>query len=124
MSGVKFLLDTCFIIQWHAHDKKAFELLQKWRVLPQECVYSDITYAEVFGWHGIQPKSEQELTDLLQGMPRLPVTDDVLKRTIALRRAHKIKLPDALILATAQVHGLTLLTLDEKLARIHQQNAA
>lgn len=104
--------------------KKHLNYCQKWRVLPQECVYSDITYAEVFGWHGILPKSEQELTDLLQGMPRLPVTDDVLKRTITLRRAHKIKLPDALILATAQVHGLTLLTLDEKLARIHQHNAA
>ncbi|WP_066803589.1 PIN domain-containing protein [Moraxella oblonga] len=52
---------------------------------------------------------------------KLPITDDILECTIALRRAYKIKLPDALILATAKTHQLTLLTLDEKLERIYQQ---
>lgn len=122
MNGVKFLLDTCFIIRWRKHDVEVFELLKKFNVQAGQCVYSDITYAEVFGWHGMTVDDERHFHALLQGMPRLPLTNPILERTIALRRTHKIKLPDALILATAQVHDLKLLTLDEKLARIHQQN--
>lgn len=118
MNGNKYLLDTCFIIQWHAHDKKAFELIQQYKVYPNECVYSDVTYAEVFGWHGITPKAEQELVNLLLGIPRLPISQDILECTIAIRRTYKIKLPDALILATAKTHNLQLLTLDEKLQHI------
>jgi len=35
---------------------------------------------------------------------------------VLVRRRTKLKLPDAIILATAQVHKLELLTLDERLA--------
>ncbi len=40
--------------------------------------------------------------------------------TISLRKKHKIKLPDSIILATAEVHGLKLLTLDQKLNNYSQ----
>ena len=36
------------------------------------------------------------------------------EQTITLRKKHKIKLPDAIIAATALVHNLTLLTRNEK----------
>jgi len=36
--------------------------------------------------------------------------DVVINKTIALRKKHKIKLPDAIIAATAIVHKLTLIT--------------
>lgn len=37
--------------------------------------------------------------------------------TIGLRRRSKPKLPDALIAATAEVHGLVLITLDDELRK-------
>ena len=45
------------------------------------------------------------------------VTPAIARTSAQLRAATKIKLPDALIAATAIEKGLTLLTFDEKLAR-------
>lgn len=50
-----------------------------------------------------------------------PISDEIRDLTIDIRIRHKIKLPDALILATAKMHNLQLLTLDEKLQRIRDQ---
>lgn len=40
----------------------------------------------------------------------IDLTEDVVQTTIQLRKAHKIKTPDAIIAATALVHGLVLIT--------------
>jgi len=48
-------------------------------------------------------------------MTCLPLSQTIEEYTIMVRRSKKVKLPDALILATAKVHGLTLLTLDQRL---------
>ena len=45
------------------------------------------------------------------------VTASIAQRAAQLRSSSKIKLPDALIAATAIEEGLTLLTFDEKLAK-------
>jgi predicted nucleic acid-binding protein len=45
--------------------------------------------------------------------------DEAVERVaIHLRRAGYCKLPDAIIVATAQVHQLKLLTLDERLTKL------
>jgi predicted nucleic acid-binding protein len=38
------------------------------------------------------------------------LTEDIILRTIALRRSHRIKIPDAIIAATALEYDLTLIT--------------
>ena len=48
-------------------------------------------------------------------MSYLAITPTIEERTIQFRRQHQTKLPDAIIAATAQTHGLELLTLDKKL---------
>ena len=40
----------------------------------------------------------------------LPINDDVVNQTIAIRKSRKMKLPDALIAATAIVYILIILT--------------
>ncbi|MDH2926618.1 hypothetical protein [Lonepinella koalarum] len=61
MSGIKYLLDTCFVIQWHAHNRQIFEIIKWYHLRADECAYSDIAYAEVFGFQGITDKAEREL---------------------------------------------------------------
>jgi predicted nucleic acid-binding protein len=39
--------------------------------------------------------------------------ENVVKQTIAIRKTHKIKLPDAVIAATALVYGLSLISRNE-----------
>lgn len=46
----------------------------------------------------------------VQSVEVLLLTEPVIQQTIRLRQQHRIKLPDAIIGATALVHGLTLVT--------------
>jgi len=68
-----------------------------------------IIYIEIMSY----PFSREEeacVRDFLDQMPLLPIDHDVMERTILIRRQKRIKLPDAMIAATAQVHDLTLIT--------------
>ncbi|MDD2712735.1 MAG: PIN domain-containing protein [Simplicispira sp.] len=53
----------------------------------------------------------------------MPIDLSVEDRAIALRRSRRVKLPDALIAATALVHGLQLLTLDAGLQSVMREAA-
>ena len=62
-------------------------------------------------------------TNVLLGMmkpalPYLALDRQIEDSAIALRRQRRIKLPDAVIAATALTHGLELLTLDEGLSAV------
>ena len=46
----------------------------------------------------------------VQSVPVLPLDEPVTQQTIRLRQQHRVKLPDAIIAATALAHGIPLLT--------------
>jgi toxin FitB len=69
--------------------------------------YSAITRAELFSGRGTE---ERHVRRLLEPFIELPVDRDVAERAGKLRRGSGSRLPDALIAATALVHGLTLVT--------------
>ena len=73
---------------------------------------------EVLGWSGMTEIQEQFANRLLATMLHLPITHDVEDETIALRRRRKVKLPDAIIAATAASNRLQLLTLDQGLQSV------
>lgn len=51
---------------------------------------------------------------LLSRMTALGLTPAIEESALAVRRSTRLKLPDAIILATARVHGLTLCTRNTK----------
>jgi hypothetical protein len=53
---------------------------------------------------------ERVLRTFLQRFEALAITDAVGDRAVQLRRAHRIRLPDAIIWATAEVAGMILVT--------------
>lgn len=58
-----------------------------------------------------QPAAEYAtMQALVRSMSVLPLDEPVIRQTIALRQQHRVKLPDAIIAATALAHGLPLLT--------------
>lgn len=69
-----------------------------------------ISYIEVLGWRGHDERSRLAAEQLLRGFPLIGLSPPVVDRTIALRCRHAIKLPDAVIAASALVEGLTLVT--------------
>ena len=83
-----------------------------------DCAYSAITRVELLGFPGISEQEDRSLRDALGRLIYLPISPPVEDLAIQLRRTRKIKLPDALIAATAIHHGLELLTLDQHLQSV------
>ena len=52
----------------------------------------------------------QLMLDFIAEAEQMPLDEVIIQQTIRLRQQHRIKLPDAIIAATALVHGLPLLT--------------
>ena len=75
-----------------------------------DAAVSAISYVEVLGFHRIGDVERRELEEFFAGSIILPVSSDVLDRAVALRRARRMSLGDALIAATALVHRRTLVT--------------
>lgn len=120
MSGNKYLFDTCLIIGLYNNSQEAIDLIKEKRLSLNDSFISSINRIEVLGFKKLAPNDEQNLNRLLDEFQILPITREIENRTIDIRKRHKIKLPDAVVLATVLEHHLTLLTLDEHLLKKYQ----
>jgi predicted nucleic acid-binding protein len=71
---------------------------------------SSITYIETMGFQFQDKEEEEKVAMLCESFERIFLTKEIEKQTIRIRKANKIKLPDAIIAATAIVYNLTLVT--------------
>lgn len=115
MNGIKVLLDTNFILGMLKSTPEVLTVIASRDLLADECAYSAVTRMELLGFPGIDVAEEILIRDRLSRFAYLSITPAIEDAAIDLRRRHKVKLPDALIAATALVHGLNLLTLDADL---------
>lgn len=120
MNGIDYLLDSNILIGVLNGDATALAQLQQAGANPARCAYSSISRMEVLGWSGITPEQEQATAGLLALMRHIPIDAGIENTVIALRRQRKIKLPDAIIAATARTQGLTLISRDEHLQKVAQ----
>lgn len=75
--------------------------------------YSDkaislVTWMEVMV--GATPETEEILKGFLSGFVNLPIDEQVAAAAVKLRKKHRIKLPDAIVWASAQVDSRILVT--------------
>lgn len=71
--------------------------------------FSIINRIELLGYNS-SPDDMKAMANFVQASEVLLLTEDVVLKTIELRKQTKIKLPDAIIAATALVHQLTLVS--------------
>jgi predicted nucleic acid-binding protein len=71
---------------------------------------SVITHVETLGYHQLSADEKLYLTEFFANVERLPVSEAVVDKAIALRQTRQIKLGDSLIAATALAQGATLVT--------------
>ncbi|HEX3385391.1 MAG TPA: type II toxin-antitoxin system VapC family toxin [Mucilaginibacter sp.] len=71
---------------------------------------SVITRIELIGWYNATPSQLNKLKPFVSNAQIYSLNEEVILQTIDLRQLHKIKLPDAIIAATAMIYGHTLLT--------------
>ena len=69
-----------------------------------------ISYIEVFGYNFSNNEEKIIIEDIIKNIPIVNLDMEIAKIAIDYRKLSKIKIPDALILATAKNLGATLLT--------------
>lgn len=106
MSGNKLLLDTNILIYL---SKK--ELVLDQVGLPGDSLHiSVITLMEVKGFAFRTIEEEAFVDTLCKHLDVIHLNDDIIDEVIRVRKISRIKLPDAIILATAIVSGCTIIT--------------
>jgi len=116
MNGIKYLLDTNIIIGMYEQTPAVLDLFNVNQVTIEQCAYSSITRMELLGFPNIQQNEINIISALLKKMSQLGINRTIEDKTINLKQQHRIKLPDAIILATAITNQIELLTLDKKLS--------
>jgi predicted nucleic acid-binding protein len=112
------LLDTNIVIGLLKGNDDCTALIQSANCDLADMAVSQITRMELLGFAGLSASDEQTVVQLLSCVQVVLLDEVIESRTIALRRQFKVKLPDAIIVATALVGGLPLLTLDQALLKM------
>jgi predicted nucleic acid-binding protein len=102
----QFVLDTNVIIRF---------LDGTLRALPSEDRFvSVITEMELLAFPSLTIEGETEIQNFLDTVTIIPLTNDIKDAAIRIRRfgSPRLKLPDAIIMATAVIGGKTLITDD------------
>ncbi len=104
--GKRYLIDTNVIIDFSVNriPKAGSALLSK--CFDEDPRISIVTKIELLGFPFVTPV----VTDLVKASTVIGLTDEIVAETILIRKQHKIKLPDAIIVATFLVSGLVLLS--------------
>ena len=105
MNGNNILLDTNAIIYF---SNGKFLLNNEYNIF-----ISIISEIELLCYPKITSEEENIIKDFLNNINIINLDKYIKHETIAIKREISIKLPDAIILATAKVNNLILLTQDE-----------
>lgn len=105
-----WLLDSNAIMGFLNQDSAPGFINQFEQALVEGAAVSVITTIEVLGWRGHDTTSRASAEKLLTCLDEIPLATSVAQQAILLRSSYSIKLPDAVIAATALTHGLKLMT--------------
>ena len=108
------LIDTCIFIDYLRGKQTAIDYLEG---LNNQPFVSALTIGELYA--GVREGEEKTLLDTLtNSLEVIPLTTEIAKTGGLFRRdygkTHGLDLVDALLIATAQIHQLTLVTINSK----------
>ncbi len=104
--GEKYLIDTNIIIDFSENKLSAEAKAFVASVIDTEPFLSVINKIELLGFSDVS----KTIVELVDTATVIGLTDAIIHRTIAIRKSKKIKLPDAIIAATALEHKLQVIT--------------
>jgi len=114
VNGNRFLLDTNILL--YLIGKKI-----PVDALPEgEFSVSFITELEVLSYSSITPHEEQQLKRFLHNIPVIDISAEIKGFTINLRKKYNLRLPDAIIAATALQINATLITNDKDFSLVQE----
>jgi predicted nucleic acid-binding protein len=113
MNG-KYVLDTNTVI-YHLRGLRPWAGFIK-ELRPSNIFVSVITRMELLAWDDLTAAGERQIRSLLDSLNITSLSDAIETEAISLRRKARLKLPDAIVAATAVVFEATLVTNDKAMA--------
>ncbi len=107
---MSYLLDTNFVINYFKGIFKGEAGKFTDSVINDATHISIITRMELLSWKSLKAKDEEVINEFISDSIVFSLEETIVKKTISLRKVSKIKLPDAIIAATAIVYDLHLIT--------------
>lgn len=107
---MNYLLDTNFVINYFKGIFKGDTRKFADSVINDTTFISVITRMELLSWKSLNAKDEEVIKEFISDSTVFSLEENIINTTILLRKANKIKLPDAIIAATALEQGMQLLT--------------
>ncbi|MFD1628591.1 type II toxin-antitoxin system VapC family toxin [Pseudopedobacter beijingensis] len=97
----RYLIDTSAVIKYinNSLSSKGLSFLDK--IVDKECLLSFITEIELQVWNPSNQEDIEVYRIFIKNSSIYYVDDQVIKETIRIRKLYNIKIPDAIIAATA-----------------------
>ena len=108
--GKKYLIDTNVVLDFMGNKLAPKARIALSKIIDDEINLSVINKIELLGFSIV----EQDLIEFVGCSNICTMDDDIVEKTIDVRRVFKIQLPDAVIAATALIHNFTLVTSNTK----------
>ncbi|MBO6523161.1 MAG: type II toxin-antitoxin system VapC family toxin [Balneolaceae bacterium] len=112
---MKLLLDTNIVIYFLNGDKRLLSLLDG-----MEVHLSFITELELLSYPDISDQERVGIEAFLKDSMIHNISREIKEKTIELRKAHKLKLPDCIIAATAILENISLFSADKAFNRVEE----
>lgn len=109
----EILLDSNIIIYLSKSDPGILSIIA-WKYF---CI-SVVTDVEVFGYHGLCDEERYKLVTLCNTMEILEFDDSIRYWAKHFMNIYRLKAIDAIIVATAKIHNISLITSDKKLEKV------
>lgn len=113
MNGTNVVLDTNIVLYLLQGSDELEHLLQGTNIF-----VSVITKVELLSHPALDGPGEQVIHDLLAQTTVLEFSPAIQDRTVDLRKRYKLKLPDAMIAATAHFLNVQLITADKRFTKL------
>ncbi len=110
----RYLIDTSGVIKYLNETFPSASLSFLDEIVDTESIISFITEIELQAWNPTNPDDLAVYQLFIANSTVVGITHEIIHETIRIRKSYKLKIPDAIIAATAIVNGLTLLADNNK----------
>lgn len=118
--GLKYLYDTNVFIDYFSDRLENQHLFDEKFLMENEVLISPVVRMELLSHPDISEEEDKLFTELLDNFESVEIDFEVEKETILLRRKYKLKLPDAIIAASAIIENAILVTNEKRISAKYQ----
>jgi len=117
MSGNRLFVDTNILLYYLKGNDEVVELISD-----KDLTISFITELEILSFPKLTTDVENQIKEFLSNCTIIELKREIKDLTIELRKRYKLKLPDAVIAASAYFYNLPLITADKDFQKLKEMN--